>query len=1485
MKRLVLYLGLALVALVILAGAGLAWLLGTREGAVFALTTLPETAGVRVSAQGVEGRLWDRLKLSGLRIVEPKLAVEIDRLDLSWQPRQLWDLHLAVSQLALKGVRVQDDAPPGTQAPRLGWPRVSGLTRRLTARVESLGVEGLSYRHLSAPPVLLNRLSGGLDYRDGTLTLSRLSAALPQGKGSGELVAGFARPSLRLDLVLVPTRAVNGLDLFSLQARLTEGKSPEFLAGSIAAAGRSGGAQRLELTGELAVTRDSFLVRRLNLARPGTRGSLTGSGSLTLTKTEPLLRLALKASDLDLRDQLHQPTRLFGNLNFSGTASGYTGNLDLQNRGPGWQSASLAARYRGGLTGITLDQLKGQVLDGRLGGRLDVDWSKELQLRGTLAGRGLNPGRLAADWSGRVNLDVTADVALPKGGVLRGKLDGRLLESRLHGQELQGELKAAFAGERLTVDRLLLKGKGFDLRGSGQLDRRFDLTARVQDLSRLLPGAAGSLDAAAWLRWRDHRLAGSATGQGADIAMNGIRAAHARLDARLGEGAGYPVHLDAALTGLRVGGFQADSARLILGGSAARHTLSAELGSPEGAAQLFLAGGYANGVWRGELSRFSGHDRVGPWDLVAPVPLQASAGRLYLAPLVLRGAPGERLELAADLSMKPWAGDLRGSWSGLNLARANSWLAGTQLAGASAGEFTLRLLPGRRVLLAARAEARGTVNTDGRSIGIERVAATLDGDARGMRAALDLTLNGRSGSAQILFDSRSPASLAVPNQGNLTVRCSELDLALLRPYLPAGFQLEGRLAGLVTGKLLPGRKVDAKGNVALTRGKASWQQSETDGFDALLRKAEVSFAWRGGKGEKGRLRVAGEVAATGEYRARGERIALERFGLRIDADDSGLRAGLNLDLAGGATLRGSLFSEAPKGLAPPATGEFALEWGGIDPVLLKPWLPGALNLQGVLAGQLRGKLLPGGRLDLAGAADFSQGQAGWQGTGGELKAKLRSAALAFTWRGETLDGTLMLSLAEYGSAQGRLQLPLPARLPVAVNPTGALKGALNGRVREQGLLTSLFPGLVQESHGDLDLALALAGTWQEPSLTGSATLAKAGAYLPSAGIRVSDLQFAARLEKDQVKIENLRASSGAGHLEGEALVRLNGWQVTEYRATLNGERFQTVYLPELQLLTSPHLSLQGDAERVVIRGEVRIPEMLISGPPTRSVVTPSRDVILEGAPAAEAHARSFPLEVDGQIRLVLGDKVLVKAEGIDAKLGGEMELALKGLDRITSNGEIRVVKGRYKAYGIDLEIVRGRLYYVGDPVEHPTLDILALRTVGEVKAGVTVAGPLGSQVVKLYAEPAMADVDIMAYMVLGHPLGSGSGDQASLVAGAASSLLSFGQSESLQDQIKDRLGLNVLGLQTVDQTTAGRMGYKEIPITPTGIAPKTATTGESLLTVGKYLTPQLYLSYGRSLVTGGNLFQLRYDIFRHWQIETQSGSESGADLFYKLEFD
>jgi len=116
-------------------------------------------------------------------------------------------------------------------------------------------------------------------------------------------------------------------------------------------------------------------------------------------------------------------------------------------------------------------------------------------------------------------------------------------------------------------------------------------------------------------------------------------------------------------------------------------------------------------------------------------------------------------------------------------------------------------------------------------------------------------------------------------------------------------------------------------------------------------------------------------------------------------------------------------------------------------------------------------------------------------------------------------------------------------------------------------------------------------------------------------------------------------------------------------------------------------------------------------------------------------------------------------------------------------------------------------------------------------------------------------------------------------------LLSSSQSFSLKDQIQNRLGLNTLELQTQGATTS-HMGYAAIPVAPPGTTTPQATTSlsQTVATVGKYLTPELYVSYGRSLLTGGNQVRLRYDVSRRWQIETETGTESGADIYYKIEF-
>ena len=1307
--------------------AAIFWVAATTRGTRWVLTSIVPLSGVGFTAQKIEGRLADHLLLKDVRLNLGQQKLEIATLELRWKPLLLLTGTVAVQELAIDGVKIQDDSPPDNKPPVLAWPKASGNAQLFDAAIGRLRVTDLVYRRLQEEPVRVASITGSALWQDGTLSISQLKAASPSGQIDGSISAGFNQPSLTADLAIALAHPVAEMDRFSLQARRGSGTGPEPFVGTVMIAGSAGTRKLLEIGGDIGMARNAIHLRRLRLTRPGQKGVLTADGSLAFTTLESVLALQIKVDGLDLGPELNVPTDLSGTLTFAGTLDSYRGDLTLTNQAKGWQSATVSASYQGTREGMKLAPLNARVIDGSVAGNLDIDWRKGFSMRGALSGRNLNPARIAPDWIGVANFNASGSVAWFGEAPVTGSVSGSLLESRLHGQALTGGLEADFAENNLSLARLALQGKGFDLHASGELNQRLLLTAKISDFSLLVPGSAGTLQSEGWLRWSDGHLSGAIAGTGSGLAYAGTRIAAVNLTARLDPGTGYPLHVAASLRDVVYDNYKLNTMTFAADGTLSRHTIHATLRSTGAEARLGLTAGYKEGVWRGEITRLAGSDANGPWNMAAPAAFSVSAGNLSLSTLTLTAGAAEHLELSAELALDPMIGQVRAQWAGINLARANPYLKDMRITGKSDGKLRVGFLSEKRLVMSGSAAGSGTFTGQGGSITLQRSQVTFDGSEQGLRVGMQLaTADG--GRLNGTFSSSAPFRLVMPEKGELTAELTAIDLALLKPWIPADTRLEGHLSGQAKGIMLPEQRFELDGNAVLTGGMLHQQRPE-----------------------------------------------------------------------------------------------------------------------------------------------------------GELKLSFTSAKASWGWRGEVLSGTLSLAMAEYGQARGSFRLPVPARFPVALNPKGPLKASLVGKVRETGIITTLFPGLVQESSGELDADLDIGGTWEMPQVRGTLRLAKAGAYLPTAGIHLKDVQLAARLEKNLIRIDSYRAVSGPGHIEGTALITLDGWRVVGYQGTIRGEKFQTVFFPELRILSTPNLSFEGTPQKIKVRGELSLPDMHIIGEQGKPVISPSSDVVREGktVPAATPS----PLVMDVQVRVTLGEQVFVKVAGIDAQLGGSIDLSMSSHDRITSKGEIKVIKGRYRTYGVDLNIVRGRLFFTGGHISRPTLDFLALRTVGNVRAGVTVAGTLQRPITKLYSEPPMPDVDVLAYIVLGHPLGS-SGEQASLLTQAAGALLTSSKATVLQEQLKNRLGLSTLEIQGGVGGTPSYMGYKPIQVTPPGAIPAEQQAGitETVLTVGKFLTPKLYISYGRSLFTGSNLFLLRYDIFKQWQIETQTGSESGADLFYKLEF-
>ena len=160
--------------------------------------------------------------------------------------------------------------------------------------------------------------------------------------------------------------------------------------------------------------------------------------------------------------------------------------------------------------------------------------------------------------------------------------------------------------------------------------------------------------------------------------------------------------------------------------------------------------------------------------------------------------------------------------------------------------------------------------------------------------------------------------------------------------------------------------------------------------------------------------------------------------------------------------------------------------------------------------------------------------------------------------------------------------------------------------------------------------------------------------------------------------------------------------------------------------------------------------------------------------------------------------------------------------------------------------------------DDPVLDVRAERDVGDVTAGIAVTGRASRPQADVWSDPAMDQSEALAYLALGRPLSTVTGDE-SRQLDAASAALSAGSS-LLASQLGARIGLDDAG---VTQSRA---------------------LGGSVLGVGKYLSPKLYVGYGVSLLGTGQVLTLKYLLRKGFDIEVESSTvENRASVNWRLE--
>ncbi len=464
-----------------------------------------------------------------------------------------------------------------------------------------------------------------------------------------------------------------------------------------------------------------------------------------------------------------------------------------------------------------------------------------------------------------------------------------------------------------------------------------------------------------------------------------------------------------------------------------------------------------------------------------------------------------------------------------------------------------------------------------------------------------------------------------------------------------------------------------------------------------------------------------------------------------------------------------------------------------------------------------------------------------------------------SYTGFTLEATLNGSTT---TANVRAALDHDGRIIGNVTMTPAEGGsqAINGNIAidlNSLAFIELLTSEVTNTTGRLSAKYAIAGTLSAPRLDGALNLDGFAAEVPGAGLKLTGGKLSLRAADDQRYVLDGSITSGKGNL---VIAGEGGLGTGEpMKITITGEEFLAANIPAARVVVSPDLVIERSDKGIFVTGKLMLPsaDIDLAKLPGAGASAASPDVVIVDADQAEP---GKPVPITATVTVSLGDKVKLAGFGFDGSLSGDLVVIERPGRATTGNGTLNA-EGTYKAYGQNLKIETGRILFASGPIDNPGIDLRATRTikVGNVTAGLLVRGTARMPVLTVFSDPTMEQSEALSYLVTGKPLSSlksGEGD----MLGTAARALGTAGGDLLAKSIGSKMGIDDIGVADND------------------------ALGGAAFTVGKYLSPKLYLSYGVGVFEPGEVVTLRYLFSTRFNFEAQNATTgSRAGINYRFE--
>lgn len=464
----------------------------------------------------------------------------------------------------------------------------------------------------------------------------------------------------------------------------------------------------------------------------------------------------------------------------------------------------------------------------------------------------------------------------------------------------------------------------------------------------------------------------------------------------------------------------------------------------------------------------------------------------------------------------------------------------------------------------------------------------------------------------------------------------------------------------------------------------------------------------------------------------------------------------------------------------------------------------------------------------------------------------------------------VLSLYQ-GATKGDIWV-LPLRpLGIAIVPdlASSLKGSLIISGLDLNIVELFYPGDI-DLGGRLSVKLEVNGSWNNPSLQGKGQIEGGEVVLPQRkDLIVQNIEGTFSVDDNSIHIQRFGGRCLDGELTATGDIPIKpGFE--GFNISLNAKK---VGIPEMYGISgiitgqcnvtlkngNPDISGLFSTHKVLLDLNV-LQDKLVKQVDTIEVVEEEEGVEL----IAEEKSEGFYdlISMDIAIDLSKGN-AWVKGLGVDAEVKGKIFLKKQSGRSLKVFGGVTSQQGWYSFQNLKLKITEGEVRFKGLVPPNPNINFTGEKVVKDATIMVSVTGNVSSPVLNLSSIPSMSDVDILSYLLFNQP----------------ASNLTTRESLNLQER-----AVMFLGSQAAKK-------LKEIMgdsmFSPDVLDVHTGEEGQGIIEVGKYLTPDFYVTYEKDVANGNSdKAKLEYRINRRISIESQIGDNrtTGVDILWRHDF-